>query len=138
MLCHLSAFAGAVFPVFGNILGPLVVWLLRRKDSPFIDFHGRQSVNFQISLTIYLIVSAVLIVVKSGLLLLPAAFVFGVTMVIIAAVRANEGIEYRYPLAIPFTEGDTYSNKTPNALADPGRGRQPSQTGVSRPRASTG
>lgn len=64
MLCHLSAFAGAVFPVFGNILGPLVVWLLRRKDSPFIDFHGRQSVNFQISLTIYLIVSAVLIVVK--------------------------------------------------------------------------
>lgn len=45
-LCHLSAFAGAVFPVFGNILGPLVVWLLRRKDSPFIDFHGRQAVNF--------------------------------------------------------------------------------------------
>ena len=102
VLCHLSAFAGAVFPVFGNILGPLVVWLLRRKDSHFIDFHGRQSINFQISLTIYLIVSAVLIVVKSGLLLLPVVFVFGVTMVIIAAVRANEGIEYRYPLAIPF------------------------------------
>ena len=48
-LSHLAAFAGLAIP-FGNVLGPLIVWLARRDDSPFIDDHGKQALNFQLSL----------------------------------------------------------------------------------------
>lgn len=99
MLCHLAAFAGFLFP-FGNILGPLIVWLMRRKDSRFIDFHGKEVLNFQITMIIYFIISAILIIVIIGFLLLAAVAIFDVVMTIIAAVRANDGVEYRYPLTI--------------------------------------
>ena len=101
MLCHLSAFAGYLVPM-GNIAGPLLVWLLKREESPFIDFHGKESVNFQISVFIYFIVSLLLMFVLIGFLLLPILVVFELVVVILAAVRANDGQEYRYPLSIRF------------------------------------
>ena len=47
MLCHLSAVAGFVIP-FGSILGPLVVWLIKKDEMPIVDLHGKKSLNFQI------------------------------------------------------------------------------------------
>lgn len=99
MLCHLLAFAGFVIPL-GNIIGPLVVWLLKKDEFPFVDDQGKESLNFQISLLIYLLISAVLIVVVIGIFLLIALGIFMIVMVIIATIRANEGQKYRYPMTI--------------------------------------
>jgi len=98
-ICHLASFAGFLMP-FGNILGPLVVWLIKRHDSPYIDYHGKEALNFQISLILYLIASAILIIVLIGILLIIVVGVVGIVLTIIAAVRASEGEEYRYPMTI--------------------------------------
>ena len=101
VLLHLSAFIGYVIP-FGHIGGPLLIWLLKREDSPFIDFHGKEALNFQISMTIYLIISSILILVVIGILLVIGLVLLWVIAVIIVAVRAGNGQEARYPLRIRF------------------------------------
>ena len=101
MLCHLSTFSGYFFPV-GNILAPLFIWLMKREESSFIDAHGKEALNFQISVTLYAIVSAILIIVLIGILLLIALILFDLISVIIAAIRANNGQDYRYRLTIRF------------------------------------
>ncbi|HZG56316.1 DUF4870 domain-containing protein [Paenibacillus sp.] len=101
MLCHLIALCGFVIPL-GSIIGPLVVWLLKRDASPYIDGHGRESLNFQISIAIYGIASAILIFVGIGILLSIAVGIFWLVMTIIASLKANDGVEYRYPLTIRF------------------------------------
>jgi len=100
--CHLAAFAGVLVPYCGNIIGPLVVWLLKRQESAFVDGNGKEAVNFQISMTIYLAVASLLLLALVGFLLLPALIIFGIVCVIMAAVRANDGKEFRYPLCIRF------------------------------------
>ena len=102
MLCHLGALAGFIGVPFGNIVGPLIFWLIKRKDFELVDDQGKESLNFQISLTIYAIVSAVLILVLIGILLIFAVLIFGLVMVIVAAMKANAGEKYRYPLCIRF------------------------------------
>ena len=99
MLCHLLAFTGLVVPL-GSIIGPLVVWLLKREDHPFIDDQGKESLNFQISMLIYTVVAVILIFVLIGALLLIALFIFWFVMVIVASINANAGIAYRYPLTL--------------------------------------
>ena len=101
MLCHLSAFAGLFVP-FGNVLGPLIVWMVKKDEIPAIDPHGKESVNFQISLTIYMIVSVFLMLVLVGFFIFIGLAIFGAVAVIIASMRANEGGFYRYPLTIRF------------------------------------
>jgi uncharacterized Tic20 family protein len=101
MLSHLAALAGFVIP-FGNIVGPLVVWLIKKDQMPFVDDQGKESLNFQISVTIYMIVSLVLVFVLIGILLLIAVVIFSLVMLIVAAVKANSGEAYRYPLCIRF------------------------------------
>lgn len=101
MLCHLSAFAGSVIP-FGNIIGPLVVWLLKKDEFPLVDDQGRESLNFQISILLYTFVSAVLFLAVVGIVLLPAVLIFALIMTVIATIKANSGIAYRYPLTIRF------------------------------------
>ena len=101
MLCHLIAFAGFVIPL-GNIIGPLVIWLIKKDEFEFVDDQGKESLNFQISVVIYAIISAILIIVLLGIFLLIALGIFAIVMMIIAAIRANEGVRYRYPLNIRF------------------------------------
>ncbi len=96
MLCHLSALAGFVIPL-GAIFGPLIVWLLKKDQSPFIDENGKESLNFQITMLIAYIISAILIFVIIGFFLLFGLAVFSLVMVIIAAIKANDGETYRYP-----------------------------------------
>lgn len=101
MLCHLAALAGFVVP-FGFIIGPLVVWLIKKNEFPFVDDQGKESLNFQITVIIALIVSALLIIVLIGILLLPAVAITSLVFIIIASVKANSGIRYRYPICIRF------------------------------------
>lgn len=99
MLCHLLALTGFVVP-FGSIIGPLVMWLIKREEFPFVDDQGKEALNFAISMLIYAIVAGILTIVIIGIPLLIAIFVFWLVMVIIAAMKANSGIAYRYPLTI--------------------------------------
>ncbi len=102
MLCHLSALAAYVGIPFGNIVGPLIVWLVKREESAFVDDQGKEAVNFQISMFIYGVVAALLILVLVGIVLLPALLVFNLVMIVVASVRANRGERFRYPLCIRF------------------------------------
>lgn len=100
MLCHLSALSVFVTGV-GLWLGPLICWLVKRNDSPFIDDQGKESVNFQISMFIYSLVAGVLVFCFGiGIFIALGLFVVNIVFVIIASMKANDGIRYRYPLTI--------------------------------------
>ena len=100
VVCHLSALAGFVIPALGHILGPLIVWLVKRGDSAEIDEHGKEALNFQISMLLYNIVAGILCLVLIGFVLLASLHVLNVVFVIIAAFRASEGQMYRYPFTL--------------------------------------
>lgn len=102
MLCHLSALIAYVGVPLGHIIGPLVVWLIKKDQYPLVDDQGKEALNFQISVTIYGILAGFLIFLFVGFLLLPAVILFDLVMIIVAAVKANQGIAYRYPLCIRF------------------------------------
>ena len=101
MLCHLGALAGYVIP-FGNIVGPLIAWQIKKDTSEFVDYHGKEALNFQITVTIAMFVSILLILVVIGIFLLIAIPIIDLVLVIIAAVKASNGELYRYPLTIRF------------------------------------
>lgn len=99
LLCHISALAGLVIP-FGNILGPLVVWLIKREQIPAVDAHGKEAMNFQISFTIYLIVAWITVFILIGFVLVPLLAIADLVLLIIAAIKASKGELYRYPFTI--------------------------------------
>jgi len=99
MGAHLIALAGLIIP-FGNILGPLILWLIKKDESPFVDDQGKESLNFQISISICCLVSAILIVIVIGIFLLIALGILDIVFVIIASIKANSGEKYRYPLTL--------------------------------------
>lgn len=101
MVCHLIAFSGYIIP-FGNLLGPLVVWVIKKDEHPFIDDQGKEAVNFQLTMTIAYITSIILIFVLIGFLLLAILCIYSIVMVIIASIKSYEGESYRYPLTIRF------------------------------------
>jgi uncharacterized protein len=96
---HLSTFAGLVVP-FGSVIGPLAVWLTRRRRDPFIDQAGREALNFGISIAIYGAVVLVAALMLVGIPLLIAGVVAWVVLASLAAVRASHGQAYRYPLTL--------------------------------------
>jgi uncharacterized Tic20 family protein len=99
-LCHASALLGLFFHFLGHILGPLAVWLLKRGDSPEIEAHGKESLNFQISMLIYDAIAAILCIFLIGIPILIALWVANTVLVIIASVKASEGKFYQYPFTI--------------------------------------
>jgi uncharacterized Tic20 family protein len=100
MFAHLSAFAVFVFPVGGNIIAPLIIWLTRRDTSAFVDAEAKEALNFNITVTLGWVVCACLTVVLIGLPLGLVIFLGWLVMTIVAAVKATEGIGYRYPLSL--------------------------------------
>ena len=111
VLCHAASLLGLILGFasipFVNILGPLIVWLMKRSESIGVDVHGKESLNFQISWTLWGIgVSIILIVSIVGLLLLAfllmAFLVLSIVLTIMASVKASNGEVYRYPLTIRF------------------------------------
>jgi len=102
MICHLAGLAGLVVPVVGCIIGPLIVWQIKKEEFSFVDEQGKEAVNFQISMLIYGIVAGLLCFVCVGVVLLPAVAIFDLIFLLIAAVKANNGEHYCYPLTIRF------------------------------------
>jgi uncharacterized Tic20 family protein len=87
---------------FGNILGPLAIWLAKRGDIPQVDVEGKEALNFQISMTIYMLIAGALTVILIGLPLLVLIVVGDLVLTVIAALQAAKGITYRYPLTMRF------------------------------------
>jgi uncharacterized Tic20 family protein len=100
VLAHATALAGFFVPWAGHIVGPLIVWLAKRADSPEIDAHSKESLNFQISMLIYNAIAAILCLVLVGFVILGLLHILNIIFVIIASIQASEGKLYRYPLAI--------------------------------------
>ena len=100
ILAHATALVGFFVPVAGHIVGPLIVWLAKRQDSPEIDAHGKESMNFQISMLIWNIIAGILCLVLIGIPILILLHILNIIFVIVASIQASEGKLYRYPLAI--------------------------------------
>lgn len=100
ILAHASALVGFVVPFFGHMVGPLIIWLAKRPDSPEIDAHGKESMNFQISMLIYNIVAGILCIILIGIPILILLHFANIIFVIIASIQAGEGRLYRYPMTI--------------------------------------
>jgi uncharacterized protein len=129
LLCHVSGFIGFFLP-FGNVLGPLLVWMFKRDQMPLVREHGREALNFQISFSVYAVLLFLLWLVSGfigvlflrpqgeaphqtpppdqwippvALMVVPVAL-FGllllteIVLVVIAALRAYQGLPWRYPL----------------------------------------
>ncbi|RAP57442.1 orotate phosphoribosyltransferase [Oleiagrimonas sp. MCCC 1A03011] len=96
MFAHLSAFVGLVIP-FGNIIGPLVIWLIKKDTMPFVDDQGKEALNFQITVALAMLASFLLMLVLIGFLLVWIIPLVALVFVIIATIKANEGVYYRYP-----------------------------------------
>jgi uncharacterized Tic20 family protein len=99
MFCHLGGLIGTFLPPLTIIL-PMVIWLVKREGYPLVDDQGKEALNFQISITIYAIISAILILLLIGIVLLVVLGIFSFIIQIVAMIKANEGVRYRYPLAI--------------------------------------
>src|SRR5438552_15689287 len=102
VLCHASALLGLFFHFVGHLGGPLIVWLIKRGDSPEIDAYGKESLNFQLSMLIYDAVAVVLCIFLIGIPILIGLWVANTVLVIIASVKAGQGEFYRYPFTIRF------------------------------------
>lgn len=96
MFCHFAAFLGFIFP-FGNLLGPLIVWQIKRESDPFVDRQGKEALNFQITVSLAVMVSFLLMLVVIGFFLLGLVSIGALVLTIIAGIKANEGLDSRYP-----------------------------------------
>jgi uncharacterized Tic20 family protein len=103
MLCHLSAFAGFFFP-FGGIIGPLICWLSRKDESPWVNENGKTSMNFQLSILLYMVLALPLCFILLGIPIVMFLGVLKIVCIIIASVKASKGEQFKYPLAIPFIQ----------------------------------
>jgi uncharacterized Tic20 family protein len=101
MFCHLVVFSGFIIP-FASIIGPLIIWMIKRDEMPFVEDQGKESLNFQITMMLATIASALLMFVLIGFVLIVVVLVFQFVVVIIASIKANEGVYYRYPLSFRF------------------------------------
>jgi uncharacterized Tic20 family protein len=97
MVSHIGTLIGFIIP-FGGIAVPLIIWLIKKVQSAYITEHAKESLNFQISILTYFIVSMVLMVVLIGFVLAFAVGIFALVCVIQASIKASEGKQYRYPL----------------------------------------
>ena len=99
MIYHLAALSGFVIPL-GNVLGPLVVWLIKKDTMPLVDKHGKEALNFQITVTIAMLISIVLMFVLIGILLVFVVGIGALVLTILAAVKVSNGeLDYKYPFA---------------------------------------
>lgn len=83
-----------------GFIGPLIIWLIKKDESAFVDYHGKEALNFQITLFIAYMVSFVLAFVLIGLLLIPILFLVQLILPILAGVAANKGEYYKYPATL--------------------------------------
>lgn len=101
MFCHLSSFAGYFFPL-GGIIGPLICWISRKDESKWVDFNGKSSLNFQLSLLLYTVLAIPLVFIIVGIPIIIFLAVLEIVCVIVASIRAAKGEVFKYPITIPF------------------------------------
>jgi uncharacterized Tic20 family protein len=99
MFAHLSALAGLIIP-FGNVLGPLIIWQIKKNEFAFVDDQGKEALNFQITVAIAGIISVLLMLILIGFLLIFAVGLAALVFCIIGGIKANEGERYRYPFTL--------------------------------------
>jgi uncharacterized Tic20 family protein len=100
---HLSALIGLVLPTCGNIVGPLVIWLLKKQELPGLEAEGRKVLNFQISATIYMVVLSLIGFIACVFVFLPlAVFIWWLVYTILGAVKASNNESIEFPLTIKF------------------------------------
>lgn len=103
MIAHLSAFAMYLTGI-GHVLGPLIIWLVKKEGHPFVAEHAKEALNFQITITLIAIVAILMcftvILAVIGVPILIGLHLYQVVCIIIAAIKANEGVMYRYPLTL--------------------------------------
>jgi uncharacterized protein len=104
MIAHLSAFAVFIFPLGGNIIAPLIIWLTRRDTSVFVDTEAKEALNFNITVSLAWIVCGALMFALIGVPLGLVVFLGWLVMTIVAAVKATEGVGYRYPVSLRFVK----------------------------------
>ncbi|MBU3666512.1 MAG: DUF4870 domain-containing protein [Chthoniobacterales bacterium] len=105
-IVHISALAGFVLAGFGQVLAPLIVWLLKKNDVPGLDAAGREVLNFQISWTVWMAISWIFVAI-GWCLIFPLAIPLVLLMawVVFAAkgaIQASNGMLYRFPLTVRF------------------------------------
>jgi hypothetical protein len=111
MFAHLSALAGALLTSgwggsIGFFVGPLIIWLLKREEMPFVNDQGKEALNFAITVSIACFVLLLMTIMSLGiaaLITIPAFMIIGIgslVLVVIAAIKANEGVAYRYPVTL--------------------------------------
>jgi len=104
MFCHLAGLAWMIAwlaPIIGGVLGTLIIWQVKKDDDPYIDEHGKRAFNFQLSMLIYAVGLTITFI---GVVLVPVVAILDIVFVIIAAIRANDGKDYNYPLSIRFVK----------------------------------
>jgi hypothetical protein len=99
MWCHLTGLLGGLIPPV-NIIAPLIIWLIKKDQMPFVNDQGKEALNFQISVTIYMVISFFLMFLLIGLLLMPLVGLYWLVFGIVATIKANEGTAYRYPFIL--------------------------------------
>ena len=100
--CHLAALAAYIISPIGGIIGALIVWLIKKDQSAFVDEQGKESLNFQITVAIGFLICIPLVFILIGILLAIALGIFNLVMIIVAAIKANSGEHWRYPISIRF------------------------------------
>ncbi len=113
MLAHLSSLLGGLVTSalgggWGCFIGPLIVWLVKKDTMPFVNDQGKEALNFNISVAIFSLILLVLSVVTLGVGLFIAVplwiilAIYWLVCTIIASVKANNGVAYRYPFTFRF------------------------------------
>jgi uncharacterized Tic20 family protein len=106
MLCHLSGLIGYLGNGLGSVVGPLAIWIVKKDEMPEVDRHGKEALNFNISVAIYGLILGTVTFATLGigmLLTIPLLFalaIFHFVCVITAAVKANNGEDYQYPMCM--------------------------------------
>ena len=93
MLCHLLA-------IFTGFIAPLVIWLIKKEEDPFVDSQGKEALNFQITVAMAMIVAWLLCFACIGVFLVPAVAIVDIVFCVLATIKVNGGQAYRYPLSI--------------------------------------
>lgn len=101
LIAHLGTLAGYIIPL-GNIIVPLVVYVSKKDESDFVREHARESLNFQITFTLLVIVAVITIILMVGILFLIILPIVNLIFIIMAAMAIDKGEFYKYPLTINF------------------------------------
>jgi len=99
MLAHLSSLSGFLLP-FGNLIGPLIIWQVKKNQSAFASESAREALNFNITVLLIAAVCSMLIFVLIGFLILVSLGLYWVVLTVIAGVRASEGTAFHYPFTL--------------------------------------